>query len=406
MYFDARQNPITRALIVTLRRKDTLDHAHNLLQSPPPAELYPTRAEIDLRRLVSNLDVMRRRAGGSEVMAVVKADAYGHGAVPVSRALEKAGVDYLAVAQLQEAVELRRAGIRAPILVMGVPLPRDLRVYSELDLDVLVASPEWARRVAEHVSPERPLSVHLKVDTGMHRLGMEPAAALETTSILESARGVKLAGLWTHLASADERENPFTLEQYRALKPVIDKIGDRFSRIHFAASHAVHYFPEVSVSPDKSLIRIGLSLYGYLQDPASATELGLEPVMRVVSRVAQTRIVEAGETVSYNRRWTASRRSEIATVSCGYADGYFRSLTNRAQVSIGGRRYPVVGTVCMDLIMVDLGQPGSSAVKEGDPVVLFGEGGPSAHDVAQWAGTIVYEVCTNVSRRVARVHLG
>ena len=381
----------------------SVPHTTRSVDQQIPSELYPNRAEIDLSRLLANASVMRSRAGNRPVMAVVKADAYGHGAVRVALALERHGVEYFAVAQLQEAVELRQAGLQRPILVMGVPRESDLPVFANHTLDLLVASPEWARTAAEFAGPDRPLRVHVKVDTGMHRLGMMPDDLEDSLRVLEAQPGVSLAGLWTHLASADEPESSFSREQYDVLRPLIDRVGDRFEHIHVGASHAVQFFPDIALGPPRSLIRIGISLYGYLDTPETARDVGLRPVMRMTSRVSQTRVIEAGESVSYNRRWTSDRRTVIATVSCGYADGYFRALSNKSKVGIGGRQYPVVGTVCMDLIMVDVGPPGSSAVKEGDRVVLFGEGGPSAHEVADWAGTIPYEVCTNVSRRVVRI---
>ncbi len=371
-----------------------------------PADLYPNRAEIDLARLRSNADAMRRLAGRRPLMAVVKANAYGHGAVRVARDLEKHGVECFAVAQLPEAIELRRHGVQRPILVMGVPRRSELALYAEHDIDLLVASPDWARWAAEHPLSIRPLRVHLKIDTGMHRLGMHPKDVSASMDVLESADGVCLAGLWTHFASADEPASAFTREQYAVIKPIVEGYGNRFEHVHVGASNAVHFFPDIALDPNRSLIRIGIALYGYLNTPEAASAVGLQPALRLTSRVSQTRVIRAGESVSYNRRWTSSRETVIATVSCGYADGYFRALSNRSEVGIRGRRYPVVGTVCMDLVMVDVGPPGLNTVDEGDEVVMVGDGGPSAYEVAEWANTIPYEVCTNVSRRVVRTYVG
>ena len=390
--------------IHTLKFEDTLDDAGNLAPNSLPQDLFPNRAEVDLSRIRNNLDVMRRHAGGGPVMAVVKADAYGHGAIRVARALESHGVEFLAVAQVQEAVELRLAGLERPILVMGVPRKQDLPVLADMRLDILIHSPEWARTVADFAGRTRELSVHLKVDTGMHRLGMRPEDVAETISTLESAPGIRLAGLWTHFASADDPESSFTAKQYDVLRGIVQTFGDRFDHVHVRASNAVHYHRDVASSGESNLIRIGISLYGYLHDSRAARDIGLEPAMRMISRVAQTRVIEAGEGVSYNLKWTAKRRTQIATISCGYADGYFRALSNKAEVGIHGKRFPVVGTVCMDLTMVNLGEPGSIVVQEGDRAIMFGDGGPSAYEVARWADTIVYEVCTNVSRRVRRVY--
>ena len=338
-------------------------------------------------------------------MAVVKANAYGHGAIRVARTLEDHGVEYLAVAQLQEAVELRSAGVGRPILVMGVPRRSELEVYSDQAFDLLVTSPEWAVAAVEHARTNGPLNVHMKVDTGMHRLGMQPEQFATALDTLQSAPGIRLVGLWTHFASADERDSSFTREQYAVLKPIVERYGHQFEHVHVGASNAVNFFPDVALAPERSMIRIGIALYGYLDTHEDAAAVGLKPVIRLTSRVSQVRVIEPGESVSYNRRWTSARRTTIATVSCGYADGYFRSLSNRSKVGIRGKLYPVVGTVCMDLVMVDVGPPEASDVEEGDPVVMFGDGGPSVYEIAEWAGTIPYEVCTNVSRRVVRSYI-
>ncbi len=366
----------------------------------------PTIARIDLERIRQNFRSMQRLAGGSRVVAVVKANAYGHGAVPVTRALKAAGADFFAVAHLQEALELRRAGVDDDILVMGLPEPNELRTYADWQIDVVVGSGRSLKLLSAGVGGNHPLNVHVKVDTGMRRLGFEPAEATPAVETLASLPHVRLRGLWTHLAASDEPESPFTDEQLKRFQPAMHDLGRHFEYVHIGASSGVLHFPRVSLPDTKSLVRLGISLYGYLEDDETSMRANLSPALQLVSRVVQTRTVGAGETVSYNRTWRAPEPLEVATIAAGYADGYPRSLSNRAQVGISGKRYPVAGTICMDMFMVRVGRPGSpSPVRAGDPVVLVGEGGPSAFEVADWANTIVYEICTGVSGRVTRQYV-
>ncbi len=338
-------------------------------------------------------------------MAIVKANGYGHGAVGVSRCLVAEGVRFLGVAQLHEAIELRNAGLDVPILVMGMSKPEEIPVYREASIDVTVGSADQARALAAQSDSAKPIRVHVKVDTGMHRLGLSSADAVRVVEALDAAPGIRLVGLWTHFASADEPDSTFTGEQFAEIDPLIRSIGPRFDCVHLAATSGLCNFPRAALPVGNSVVRLGIGLYGYLENPIKSNGAGLLPVMQLCSRVAQIRTVQPGETVSYNRTWRAAAETDIATVSAGYADGYPRNLSNRAQVGINGRLYRVVGTICMDMFMVDLGGP-THGVKDGDTVVLFGDDGPSAFEVAEWAGTIVYEVCTNVSARVAREYTG
>ena len=358
----------------------------------------PTVAEVDLGKLIENLDVFR--ATGAEVMGVVKANAYGHGAVPVARALSEAGVDHFAVATAAEGIELRRAEIPGRILILAAPLPAYLPAYAKHDLDVTVSSAEVARFVADAGTP---LRAHVKVDTGMGRIGVSVDDAENVISLLDGASDVEIAGLWTHFATSDAPNLDFAYEQLERFRKVVDRIGGAAEYSHTANSAAALRMPE-SYEFERSLIRAGIGLYGYTDLEGLAERAGLQPVMRVTSRVTHAKWVEPGTTVSYGRRWEADRRSRILTVGAGYADGYPRLATNRAEVGIGGRRLPVAGTVCMDMFMVDAGDRDDAA--PGDEVVLFGDGGPDAADLAAWAETISYEILTRVAPRVPRVYVG
>lgn len=360
----------------------------------------PTVAEVDLSKLLSNLDIFR--ATGAAVMAVVKAEAYGHGAVRVAGALSDAGVEHFAVATVPEGVQLRRSGLNGRILVFAAPLPEYLGAYARHDLEVTVCSDHTASAVCEAAGDDRKLRVHVKVDTGMGRIGVPMDRAEDVIRRLDAAPGVVLAGLWTHFATADEPDLDFTHRQLDHFRRLVDGFGDAAENVHAANSAAALRLPQ-SYAFDRSLIRVGIGLYGYTALNGLAADAGLRPVMRMTSRVTQLKWVEPDTTISYGRRWRAERRTRIATVGAGYADGYPRLVTNRASVGIGGGRYPVAGTVCMDMFMVDVDD--RDDVQPGDEVVLFGDGGPDAFELGTWAETIPYEILTRVAPRVPRAYV-
>ena len=368
----------------------------------PPA---PLRAETDLGAVLHNARVLARKAGDDEVMAVVKANAYGHGAVPVARALAESGVRRFAVATLAEAVELREAGVDGRLLVFAAPLDGELGAYERYRLEATVSSPEVARAVAERGG----LAVHVKVDTGMHRLGVAPEDAAAAVHRLQAAPGVTVEALWTHLATADGDDAGFALEQVRRFDGVLADLGDAAPPlVHVRNGPSVVRLPPLT-SGRRALVRLGGVLYGLASDPAMLPDMGaLRPALRLVARVVHLQTVAPGESVSYGRTWTAERPTRVATLAAGYADGVPRALSNRGEVGIGGARFPIVGRVCMDMLLVDLGAPDGpgAAVARGDEAVLFGRGGPSAEEAAEAAGTISYELTCGLSARVARVVLG
>ncbi len=372
-------------------------------------------AEISLPHLRHNARVLQRRASGADVLAVVKANAFGHGAVAVARALRAEGVRHFGVARVPEGIALRAAGLDGRILCFEAPLPEHLPAYIAHRIDATVPSAAGAAVAAART--HGPLRVHLKIETGMGRLGVTPEEAPAVAKRLAEAPGVTLAGVWTHLATAGEAASEagraFVREQMarfgEALGRIRDTLGGALTpgcRVHAANSSALIAFPEESVRAfQPTFARAGIALYGLADTEALAEDAGLRPAMRLVSRVTHIKTVEAGTSISYGRTWRAPRRTRIATVGAGYGDGYHRILSNRAEVGIGGARFPVVGAVCMDLLMADLGPPGSAPgrrVEVGDEVVLFGAGGPSAFEVARWAETIAYEVCCAVAARVPR----
>jgi len=368
------------------------------------ASAATTVAEINLSQLRHNAGVLQALAGDAPLMGVVKADAYGHGAPVVARTLQASGVTFFAVATVPEAVTLREAGLTAPILVFAAPLPSALPAYARYDLDVTVASVEGAAAVAIAARTSGPLRVHLKIDTGMGRLGVQPEQTDLVLRQLLAAPGITVASLWTHFATADEPGHPFTKEQWTLFETLCRRAGDAVPLVHAANSGALLTFPPSFQRGSRTLVRTGIALYGLYDPSGLADPPNLRPVMRLTSRVTHIKTVAAETPISYGGTWRAPRPTRIATVGAGYADGYRRALSNRAFVGIDGSLFPVAGTVCMDMFMVDLGAAGGpgEAVAVGDEVVLFGPGGPSALDVARWAGTIAYEIACGISARVPR----
>ncbi len=365
-----------------------------------PGPLTPDSAlvaETNLGAIRHNLRALTQRP--ADVMGVVKANAYGHGAVPVARVLVEEGVGLLAVATLAEAQELRDGGIEARVLVLAAPLADALPAYPRLGLEAVVSSPEVAHALVAR-APSVP--VHVKVDTGMHRLGLAPDQVAGTLRTLAEA-GVPVVALWTHLATADAADPSFALEQVRRFDRALEALGpDAPGVVHLANGPAHVRLPPLTSRA--SLARLGGVLYGLSSDDAMAGAVSaLRPALRLVARVVHLQTVAAGESVSYGQTWTATEPTRIATLAVGYADGLPRALSNRGHVGIGGALFPIVGRVCMDMTLVSLGPAGlAPPVPLGAEAVVFGPGGPSAEAQAAAAGTISYELATSVAARVER----
>lgn len=360
----------------------------------------PVQATIRLDHLRHNVRTLQQTAR-APLMGVVKADAYGHGAVRVARVLHEEGIRYFAVARIAEGIALREAGVGTPILILGAPLPHQLDVCARHNLAITVTSPAVADAVTAASCP--PLQVHVKVDTGMGRIGLSPDEAPRVIKQLHQAPGIALVGLWTHLATADADDDSFAHEQLNRFDAVRRQVGDLAACVHVANSSALLTLPQRLATLSPALVRTGIMLYGLADRADFAAALGMRPVMELTAQVTQVKTVRAGTTISYGRTWSAPRRTRIATLGVGYGDGYLRCTSNRAEVSLHGHRVPIVGAVCMDMLMVDLGPPGvEPAVAPGDRAVLFGADGPSAIEVANWAETIPYEVCCRIAERVPR----
>jgi len=365
------------------------------------ASLRPTRAEILLDAIGHNLRVVQEAAAGRKILAVVKADAYGHGVVPVARRLQEEGVDGFGVALAEEGIELREAGIDRAILVLNGINGGAHREIIAAGLTPVVYELSEARAF-ELVSGSRPIDVHLKVDTGMGRLGVPLGELSDFLRELRRFPSIRIAGLMTHLSTADA-DPQYVAEQlagFSEARGLVRRFGHEPAVLHVANSAALFRHPESHFD----WVRTGLALYGY---PGSDTiDAPLRPALRWRTEVLRVRTLQAGESVGYGRSFRAPAETRLATIPVGYGDGLLRSASNRGQVLIGGVRCPIVGNIAMDLTTVDVS--GVSRVAVGDEVLLLGEQGGSvldARDLAVAAGTIPYEVLTNVSRRVPRVYL-
>ncbi|MCK8609802.1 alanine racemase [Agromyces sp. C10] len=364
-------------------------------------------AVIDLDAVRRNLRTIGERVAPAAVMAVVKADAYGHGAVPVARAALEGGAGWLGVADLHEALALRAAGIDAPVLAWLHDPDARFADAIERDVDLGVSSVAQLEAMADAAaSVDRTANVHLKLDTGLSRNGIAPEdwpAAVERAAELETAGRIHVRGIFSHLANTSPDADA---EQLAAFLRGVDearRAGLRPELRHLASTAAALRFPEARLD----LVRIGIGLYGVppFGDGTTAADLGLTPVMTLRGRVAAVRRVGPGTGVSYNHVWRAERETTLALVPLGYADGVPRQASGRAEVLIGGRRHPVVGRIAMDQFLVDVGD---DEVAVGDEVVLVGDpqaGAPSADEWGAAADTIGYEIVTRIGPRVPRIHV-
>ena len=374
-------------------------------KSAVPKLTRPTVAEIDLKALAYNLNGVRRKIGRRvAVMGVVKANAYGHGILEVARFLEGEKVDYFGVANPEEGVVLREAGMIAPIHVFTLPSKLQASLFGSYDLEPTVCSQHEAALLNTQAQRAgKTIPVHLKIDTGMNRIGAEPKELKKLLRALAKLRRLEIKGVYTHFATADARDKSFSklqlAEFHRALE-VLHKEGVSAEFIHCAGSAGILDLPESYFS----MVRPGIMLYGYYPSRETTESVPLKPVLSLKSRVSLVKWIEPGESVSYGRRYVAKRKTKIATLPLGYADGYMRSLTGRSTVLIGNRRFPTAGTICMDQVMVDVG---SADVRVGDEAVLIGRQHReriTAWDLAATFGTIPYEICTNISSRVPRIY--
>lgn len=366
------------------------------------------RAEVDLGAIAHNTRLLADLAAPAALCAVVKADGYGHGAIAVSEASLAAGATWLGVALVEEGAVLRKSGIEAPILLLSQPRPADLAAAVRFDLRVTLYTADGLEATAAAARrTKRVARVHLKVDTGMHRVGAPPEDIVALATLIEAEPSLELEAVWTHCAVADEPGHPFThqqLDRFDEVVRALDEAGLRPPLLHVANSAATIDHPRARLS----LARAGIAIYGIAPSPELEGRVDLRPALSLRSEVSFVKRVPAGASISYGLRHTFDVETLVATVPIGYADGVPRGLTGSGvDVLIGGRRRPIVGTVTMDQIMADCGPVGSGPddVVVGDEVVLIGEQGEervTAGDWAQHLGTIAYEIVCGIGPRVPR----
>ncbi|TEU17031.1 MAG: alanine racemase [Anaerolineales bacterium] len=366
-----------------------------------------TWAEVDLDAIAHNARGLKERAGKeTELMAVVKANAYGHGAVPVAKTALENGASRLAVNRALEGVELRQAGITAPVLILGYSLPSEAETIVRSDLTPTVTTVEGALALsAMSVQQGKVTLIHVKVDTGMGRFGLLPDEVVAFVRRIAELPGLKLEGLFTHFAVADLADKTYTRRQFGLYQRVVEQLEDAGFTIplkHVANSATDLDLPEMHLD----MVRCGIALYGLRPSDEVEPAIPLKPAMALKSRVARVRTLPPGSSISYGCTYTTTRPTPVALVPVGYGDGYHRILSNKGSVLIGGKRAPIVGRVCMDQFVVDV--TNIEGVRQDDEVVVFGRQGEeeiSAEEVAALAGTINYEVVTSILPRVTRVYL-
>ena len=375
----------------------------------PPATSRAAWAEVDLDAVRHNVALLVDRCSPAAVCAVVKADGYGHGAAAVSRAALEAGASWLAVAVVEEGIALREAGLDAPILLLSEPPAEAMAAGLSARLTPTLASAAGVAAAAAFAQQRAAVGVHLTVDTGMHRVGADPDGAVTLARAIGQARGLRLEGLWTHLAVADDPEQAdFTAEQLARFESVRDALaadGVRPAVLHAANSAAALAHP----SARYDMVRCGIAVYGHLPGAALAGTARLQPALALRACVSMVRTLAAGERLSYGRRYVVKAPGTVvATVPLGYADGVTRRLAAvGGQVLVGGCRQPIAGTITMDQLMVDCGP--DATVTAGDEVVLIGRQGSEEITAEEWADrldTISYEVLCGIGPRVPRIVLG
>ncbi len=365
-----------------------------------------TRAEINLQALRHNFDQIKRRVGSNvSIMGVVKANAYGHGIIEVAQALTKYGVDYLGVGFLQEGIFLRQHGIQTPILVLGGVLGSQIKEFLNHNLDITVSSIALAERIEQEVSSNggKKAKVHLKIDTGMGRIGVHHEHAVQFIEHVIKLHNLDVVGIYSHFATSDEQDKSFAMKQLESFQNVltaIRKSGITIPLAHMANSGAILDMNNSYLN----VVRPGIMLYGIYPSKETTESIKLKPVLSLKSKVVFIKEVPEQTSVSYGREYITKTKTKIVTVPIGYGDGYSRRLTNQTEVLIKGKRFPVVGVICMDQLMVDVGI--DAEIHIGDDVTLIGN--DNTESITAWAiadklGTNPYEVLTGIAHRVPRI---
>ena len=359
-------------------------------------------AEIDVNQLKTNIDTIKSLIAPRPLFVTVKANAYGHGIIKISKQYEKLGVDTLCVASFYEGLEIRDKGVKTNILILA-PVPTDREIIKEgikKNISFTVCSYELAEfinEIAKGIGKEA--LVHVKVDTGMSRVGVLPSEAFEFINYTKNLPFVKCVGVFTHLAAADDiKEDTFTKGQINIMKDLKEKIGDESIIFHVANSAGILYYPEAYFDA----VRGGIVVYGYM-DKSLREKYPIRPVLSFKSHIIHIKTLEAGISIGYNRTFVTERKTRVATVSCGYGDGYPRALSNKGFVFVNGQRAKIIGRICMDIFMIDVTDIKAELF---DDVMLYDwhYEETDIENIACELGTISYELLTQISARVKRVY--
>ena len=366
--------------------------------------LRPTQVEVDLEQITANHRAIQAHVGQAGVMPILKANAYGHGLVRVAQHLRDEGVRMLGVAYLEEGILLREAGIRMPILVLGGILGSQAATFIKHDLTLTASSVQKLEQVeAAAAAAKTRARVHLKIDTGMERIGVHYYSAEALLEASLKCKHVLVEGIFSHFANADAADLSsanLQLERFQEVLSFYEKRSLPTPIRHMANSGATLQLPDSWLD----MVRPGILMFGVYPSQEVQQTVAVQPALRWTSRVVYFKVVRAGHPVSYGSTWQSDHDTRVVTIPVGYGDGYFRGMSNKAEVLINGSRYPVVGAICMDQFMVNIEQ--DSAYNE-DEVVLVGASGDqriTVEDLAAWAGTIPYEVLTNINTRVPRIY--
>jgi alanine racemase len=361
----------------------------------------PTHLQVDCGRICANYQQLKAHANGAKVMAILKANAYGHGLLEVAQALESQGADYFGVAYVEEGVLLRKTGVETAILVLGGIIGDQIPIFIKNRLEITASSIDKLMAIDRCAATMGVRArVHLKIDTGMERIGVHDYSAASLLEASTTCQNTEIVGIFSHFATADDVNPSFAETQMARFEKVLDWYRENNVAMpmrHMANSAAMLRFPQSHYD----MVRPGIALYGAAP---VANELNLQMAIRWVSKIVYFKVVEADRTVSYGATWRAPEQTRIVTIPVGYGDGYMRANSNRSHVLIRGKRYPVVGKVCMDQLMVNIGW---DEAYNGEEVVLLGEQGDDRieiEELADWSQTITYEVLTAMNTRVSRIH--
>lgn len=360
--------------------------------------IHPTWIEIDLVQFKRNLLILRQAIGQSRLCLPVKANAYGHGLIPISQAAVEAGVDLLGVSCLQEGLKLREAGLSTPILVLGAIHEDQIDDLIAHNLEFTISSQFKADLVAKRLT--RRCRIHLEVETGMQRTGVRTETAIQLIDYLKRIPCFEIASVYSHLAMADSPDHPIALQQIQLFQQMLQHPSFKGIPSHLASSGGLIHYPQVHFD----MVRPGLAAFGYVPEQAPARFQAIQPCFFLKSRVSYFKVVAAKQGISYGHTYTTQKQTRIVTIPIGYGDGYRRALSNRGSVLIRGKRFPIAGTVCMDQFMVDVGD---NEVFVGDEVVLIGKQGREEiklTEIAQICDTIPYEILCLFNERIPRIY--